>query len=112
MYSDVQLLYIIDKYTLFCGLWCDAFEMGVAILCLPYIFRYPTVYYGVLLNQPCNRTMGHYVLHSGNNTALQSTMDFCKHPRSTNQASCDMWQLMWWQAAHTAHRQCILYPKK
>ena len=31
--------------------------MGVAILCLPYIFSYPTVYYRVLLNQPCNGTM-------------------------------------------------------
>src|SRR5258705_212858 len=32
--------------------------------------------YGELLNQPCNGTTGHYVLHSGNNTALWSTMDF------------------------------------
>ena len=63
----------------FCGLRCDAFEMGVAILCLPYIFRYPTVYYGVLLNQPCNGTM--------------STM-YCTE--ATTQHYGALWTFGWW----------------
>ena len=63
------LLYIIDEYTL-SAIHSVVFgvEMGVAILCLPYIFSYPTVYYRVLLNQPCNGTMStmeHYELLAG-----------------------------------------------
>jgi hypothetical protein len=63
----------------FRGLWCNAFEMGVAILCLPYIFRYPTVYYRVPLNQPCNGTM--------------STM-YCTVATTQNYGA--LWTFGWW----------------
>jgi len=63
-------------FSFHCLMWC--IWIGCSHI-MSAIFWYPTLYYvcyGELLNQPCNGTMGYYVPHSGNNMALQSTMDF------------------------------------
>ena len=40
VYNKMNIFYLF--LILLSSLWCDAFEMGVAILCMPYIFWYPT----------------------------------------------------------------------